>query len=120
MPSQASPTSLQSRANPPLGTAPVNPLHFVPPTARELRGESVQRLQVGLFGLAMMLLLVGLANIIMDRARMADVAAGGAPAASASADAGLKTDPLADIGVVPSADGGATNSPAPAPGNAPL
>ena len=119
MASQPSPKALESRANPPLVPTPVNPLHFVPPTARELRGESVQRLQVGLFGLAMMLLLVGLANIIMDRARMADEAAGGMPQAAASADAGLKTDPLADIGVVPSADGGASNAPAPARGNAP-
>ena len=110
----------ESRANPPLVPVPVNPLHFVPPTARELRGQSVQRLQVGLFGLATMLLLVGLANIIMDRARMADVAAGVTPPNTASAESGMKTDPLADIGVVPSADGGgASNSPAPAPGNAP-
>jgi len=36
------------------------------------RAQSLQRLQIGLFGLAAMLLLVGLANIIMDRARMAD------------------------------------------------
>ncbi len=119
MASQPSPKALESRANPPLAPTAANPLHFVPPTARELRGESVQRLQVGLFGLAMMLLLVGLANIIMDRARMADAASGGLPQAAAGADPGLKTDPLADIGVVPSADGGASNAPAPVPGDAP-
>ena len=77
------------------------PQHFVPPTARELRAQSIHRLQVGLFGLALVLLVVALANIIMDRARLAegpveveamDVKAPPTKAAS---------DPLADIGVVP-------------------
>jgi hypothetical protein len=77
---------------------------LVPPSARDLRTQSVQRLQVGLFGLAAMLLLVGLANIIMDRARLAEAASGvvvSSPAASASASP--QSDPLADIGVVPAA-----------------
>ncbi|MDE8650386.1 hypothetical protein [Novosphingobium album (ex Liu et al. 2023)] len=81
------------------------PQHYTPPTARELRSQAVHRLQVGLFGLCAMLLIVGLANIIMDRARLADVqdpikdvvAVDAAPKKAAS-------DPLADIGVVPSAD----------------
>lgn len=73
------------------------------PTAREMRAEAVHRLQVGLFGLCAMLLLVGLANIIMDRARLSDDER--API-SEQAVAGPKaaTDPLADIGVVPAAD----------------
>ena len=78
------------------------PQHYVPATVRELRAQSVYRLQIGLFGLAAMLMIVGLANIIMDRARLTedtealpDVAVSDAPAAS---------DPLADIGVVPAAD----------------
>jgi len=80
------------------------PQHYVAPSARDLRAHSVQRLQVGLFGLAAMLLLVGLANIIMDRARLADAASGsltvdGSPTANASP----QSDPLADIGVVPAA-----------------
>jgi hypothetical protein len=79
------------------------PQHHTPATARELRVQSVHRLQVGLFGLAAMLLLVGLANIIMDRARLADDAAS-APAAAASDSARKTSDPLADIGVVPAAD----------------
>ena len=58
------------------------PQHFVPPTARELRAQAVQRLQAGLFGLAAIVLLVGLANIINDRARLADTAA---PTAAAPA-----------------------------------
>lgn len=81
------------------------PQHFSPPTARELRSQAVHRLQVGLFGLGAMLLIVGLANIIMDRARLTDtrepveevVAADAEPKKPAS-------EPLADIGVVPAAD----------------
>lgn len=79
--------------------------HFVPPSMRELRSQAVQRLQVGLFGLAAMLLLVGLANIIMDRARQAD-AENPSPTAviDAKGDSKPAADPLADIGVVPAAE----------------
>lgn len=66
------------------------------------RSQAVQRLQVGLSGLAAMILLVGLANIIQDRARVADEMA--VPeAASTIAPAGPLpiSDPLADAGVVP-------------------
>jgi len=81
------------------------PQHFTPPNARELRAQALHRLQVGLFGLCAMLLIVGLANIIMDRARLSDskepveevVAVDAAPKKPAS-------EPLADIGVVPAAD----------------
>lgn len=87
------------RVTPPLS----GPQHFVPPSARELRAQAVQRLQTGLFGIASVLLVVGLANIINDRARMAEEAGKG-PAAQASASASpANSDPLADIGVVPSA-----------------
>ncbi len=87
------------------------PQLFVPPSVRELRAQAVHRLQVGLFGLAAMLLLVGLANIIMDRARLADAAASitGNPAAARSQSAG-NGDPLADIGVVPSAENSASTA----------
>lgn len=69
----------------------------------------MHRLQVGLFGLAGMLLLVGLANIIMDRARVNDDAAAVAVAENPSvterqaksAVPSPASDPLADIGVVP-------------------
>ena len=66
------------------------PQHFVPPTARELRAQAVQRLQAGLFGLAAIVLLVGLANIINDRARQSESAlpAATAPAAGAAAPQG--------------------------------
>ena len=76
-----------------------SPQHYVPPSPRDLRGQAVQRLQVGLFGLAAMLLLVGLANIIMDRARLVEAESGTAPQVSESQ---TKSDPLADIGVIPS------------------
>jgi hypothetical protein len=78
------------------------PQHHVPVSTRELRVQAVHRLQIGLFGLAAMLLLVGLANIIMDRARLAEEAAA-APVAAAS-DSEHASDPLAEIGVVPAAD----------------
>ena len=81
------------------------PQHFIPPSPRELRAQAVHRLQVGLFGVAVMLLVVALANIAMDRARQAD-AASGMPAAShaASSASAAHNDPLADIGVAPAPD----------------
>ena len=94
---------------PPTSSGLVEPIttvrRFPAPGPRELRAQAVHRLQVGLFGLCAMLLIVGLANIIMDRARLADsedpihevVAADAKPKKPAS-------DPLADIGVVPAAD----------------
>lgn len=82
--------------------------HFVPPSVRERRAQAVHRLQFGLFGLAGMLLLVGLANIIMERAMTSDDATAASTAASVSAAKvspdGAQSpanDPLADIGVVP-------------------
>lgn len=87
------------RVNSPLSA----PQHFVPPSARELRAQAVQRLQTGLFGIAAVLLVVGLANIINDRARMVEVAGQASASATADSDAPANSDPLADIGVVPSA-----------------
>jgi len=82
------------------------PKHYTPPTARELRSQAVHRLQVGLFGLCAMLLLVGLANIIMDQAKISDSKKDPVEEVIAADEAPKKpaTDPLADIGVVPSAD----------------
>jgi hypothetical protein len=84
--------------------------HFIHPGPRELRAHAVHRLQIGLFGLATMLLIVGLANIIMDRARLADSDNGTAPSARSTAP--VSRDPLADIGVVPAADPTASPDPA--------
>ncbi|WP_260924249.1 hypothetical protein [Novosphingobium sp. 9] len=91
--------------------------HFVPPTSRELRSQAVHRLQIGFLGLCAMLMIVGLANIIMDRARLTKtdddpiqqvVAADAQPKKSPS-------DPLADIGVVPAADPSPTPTPTTTP-----
>lgn len=91
------------------------PQHFVPPSARELRAQAVQRLQTGLFGIAGVVLIVGLANIINDRARMTEAA--NSSAVVAAPHDGTKTaDPLADAGVVPSASTSAVAGPAPAVG----
>ena len=79
------------------------PQHYLPPSSRELRAQAVHRLQVGLLGLAAMLLLVGLASIIMERARMAESTMP-APVGVTTGAATPKSDPLADIGVVPSPD----------------
>jgi hypothetical protein len=97
--------NIQTNLVQPVATSPQN----APSVARVLRAQAVHRLQIGLFGLAAMLLLVGLANIIMDRARLADDA-NGTPDASASMSAKAATDPLADIGVVPAADPSAAAS----------
>ena len=88
-----------------LPTDQTPPLPVAAPSPRELRAQAVQRLQVGLFGLALMLLLVGLANIIMQHARMGDAAQAASHAVTAGG--GNNGDPLADIGVVPSPDGAA-------------
>ena len=92
----------ESPNSPPGNGSPVvaEPTHFVPPSARELRAQAVQRLQVGLFGLAAMLLIVGLASIINDQLRRSEALN---PSATASQPA-AQGDPLADIGVVPAAD----------------
>ncbi len=85
-------------------------------TQRELRAQAVHRLQVGMFGLAGMLLLVSLANVIMDRAQSVDAALQSrtaAPAASASP----ASDPLVDMGVAPELP--VTGQVAPDPAKAP-
>ncbi|MFM6951017.1 MAG: hypothetical protein ACKOW1_08355 [Novosphingobium sp.] len=89
------------------------PQHFEPPSARELRAQAVQRLQAGLFGLAAIVLLVGLANIINDRARSSEAVV--PTAAPAKADD--RADPLADIGVVPAAAPSAAPQPSATPKN---
>ena len=76
------------------------------------RAEAVQRLQIGLSGLAAMLLLVGLANIIQNRAQVSEATA--VPEAAptvAPAEAPPLTDPLADAGVVPDMPADATSVP---------
>ncbi len=66
------------------------------------RDEAMQRLQVGLSGLAAMVLLVGLASVIQGRAQSIDDSA--VPEAAPTTEpveTPQQTDPLADAGVVP-------------------
>jgi hypothetical protein len=79
------------------------PQHYQPATARERRAQAIKRLQVGAGGIAAMLLIVGLANIIMDRARQNADVADAVPKAVQSEKAPA-IDPLADIGLMPSPD----------------
>ncbi|MEO6152222.1 MAG: hypothetical protein ABIT09_07410 [Croceibacterium sp.] len=85
------------------------------------RSQAMQRLQVGVFGLAAMILLVGLANIFITSARHNDARSStqGAPSVAAESDTASATDPLADAGVVPdmpgkSAPATSANAPPPA------
>jgi hypothetical protein len=54
------------------------------------RGQAMQRLQVGLFGIASMVLLVGLANVVLTNARQ-----------NATVQGKVASDPLAEAGIVP-------------------
>ena len=66
------------------------------------RAQSVQRLQIGIGGVVLMILLVGLASLIQDRTREVDAAAvpEAAPTLEA-APAPTQNDPLVNAGVVP-------------------
>jgi hypothetical protein len=67
------------------------------------RDEAMQRLQIGLLGLAAMILMVMLANIVMERANQTDAATvpEAVDASASGQDAAGVKDPLADAGVVP-------------------
>ncbi len=93
---------MASNPNSTLAPKVAEPQHYEPPSARELRAQAVQRLQVGLFGLAAMLLLVGLANIIIEQVLKNTASAPAATSSAASSEG--KSDPLADIGVMPAAE----------------
>ena len=86
--------------------------HTAPPEQERIgaplagtRSQSIQRLQVGLFGLAAMVLLVALANIIMNNAaqNQATVVPQAASTLAAQKGSEAVSDPLADAGVVPDA-----------------
>ncbi|MDD3799126.1 MAG: hypothetical protein PHE36_08115 [Novosphingobium sp.] len=67
------------------------------------RAEAIRRLQIGVAGLAAMPMMIGLANIVMDRAKESDATT--VPEAAATAapkpPPAPVSDPLADAGVVP-------------------
>ena len=81
----------------------------VQPGSRDMRAQAVHRLQVGMFGLAAMLLLVSLASVIMQRVQTADRSAIAA-LPSSSASAAPANDPLADLGVAPEVPVAATTA----------
>jgi hypothetical protein len=70
------------------------------PGSRDMRAQAVHRLQVGMFGLAAMLLLVSLASVIMQRVQTADRSVV-ATEPSGGASASPADDPLVDLGVAP-------------------
>src|SRR5688572_21333337 len=65
--------------------------------------QAIQRLQVGLFGLAAMVLLVALANIIRNNADQNDatIVPEAAPTVVVKKKSDAASDPLAEAGVVP-------------------
>lgn len=67
------------------------------------RAQALQRLQMGVFGLGAMVLLVGLANIILDRAAQTEAGTVPEAASTVAPDQGAAkaSDPLADAGVAP-------------------
>ena len=69
-----------------------------PPDLHGTRAQAMQRLQVGIGGLAAMVLIVGLASTIMQQARQSDDPATPEAAGEPKDKAG---DPLVDAGVVP-------------------
>jgi len=73
------------------------------PSPGSARAEAVKRLQFGVLGLAAVLMMIGLAKVVMDRANQTDATA--VPEAIEQVTAGPPTkqgkDPLADAGVVP-------------------
>jgi hypothetical protein len=72
------------------------------------RKEGIKRVQVGLTGLAGIVLMIGLVNIVVNNVRSGtdsrvETATLAANAADANADSGPQ-EPLAELGVTPSAD----------------
>ncbi|MFA6219364.1 MAG: hypothetical protein WC692_06255 [Erythrobacter sp.] len=87
------------------------------------RERTVQRLQIGVTGVVLMILLVGLASVIENRAAQTDAAV--VPEAAATTEptaAATQSDPLVEAGVVPDIPAqpqpAATAAPTPAQGNA--
>ncbi|MDN3646029.1 hypothetical protein QWY75_07405 [Pontixanthobacter aestiaquae] len=67
------------------------------------RAEAIQRLQVGLSGIGLMIILVALADVVSERAEQTDAAS--VPEAVATVEPesteAPQSDPLAEAGVVP-------------------
>ena len=66
------------------------------------RSEAFRRLQMGAIGVIAVLMLIGLASVIKDRATQTEsTAVAGAAPTSAPGTASAGADPLAEAGVVP-------------------
>ena len=65
------------------------------------RQEGLQRVQIGLTGLAGVVLLVGLANIVIDKARVDDAAMPPPAVPTLELNAIAPKEPLAELGVQP-------------------
>lgn len=66
------------------------------------RAEALHRLQIGLAGIGAMVLLIGLATVIMERAQLTEASSvPDAAATVAPAGPAPQNDPLAEAGVVP-------------------
>ena len=73
------------------------------------RAEALRRLQMGGVGVVAVLLLIGLASIIKDRAAQTETTSvAGAAATSAPATVPATADPLAEAGMVPDIPAGPT------------
>jgi hypothetical protein len=87
--------------------------------------EELQRVQIGLVGLAAVLLVVTLANLVIDSAKVDESGLAttfdGEPGAVESAGANASgskpsgNEPLADLGVTPTAESAAPTLPSPVP-----
>lgn len=85
------------------------------------RAQSLQRLQIGGAGIAAMVLLVGVANVIVDRVKQTDAST--VPEAAAMVTPGptpTVNDPLADAGVAPEVAVTPSPKPSPPPAATPL
>ena len=83
--------------------APAMAREFEPAPLGGTRAEAAHRLQIGLSGLGVVLLLVAVAGVVMNRARETEAAIVPEAAATIAAEpnAAPANDPLADAGVVP-------------------
>ncbi len=81
--------------------------------ANEKRRDGMQRVRVGLTGLAVVLLIVALATAVLKT--VDDQVVGNRPAPSVDNSDKSKDEPLADLGVAPGAPTENVTTPAPAP-----
>lgn len=88
---------------PKAAAAPDEAVDIIASPTAGARLQSINRLQIGLAGLATMILLIGLAQVIYDRAQLseADTVPASASTMAPTEPAPVQNDPLAEAGVVP-------------------